>query len=172
MNRPHIGLRILLLCCFCFLLVAGPVREIGAQQSLSRNAHFETILKYYTCGHASRANYVVTDRDQWATVWGLAMSNVYPVPPAPEIDFDTQSVIAVFEGNEPSSDYSIAVKKLVRSKKGLSVVVEEVVPEDACKVLLVVTQPFHIVVTEKVPESIQVSFKLKQRVKICQDPLQ
>jgi hypothetical protein len=136
-------------------------------QELARKAHFETILKHYTCGHPERANYLITDKDQWEIVWGLAMSNVYPIPPAPEIDFSRQSVIAVFEGDEPSSDYSMTVKRLIRKGKKLRVVVEEVVPADACKVLMVVTQPVHIVVTERVPDPHRVEFKIKQHIREC-----
>ena len=168
MNSPRIGLRVLwsTISVAVFLLASEPCRS----QELQRHSGFTTIVKHYTCGHSARADYVITTQDQWEAVWSLAMSNVYPMPPAPDIDFSTQSVIAVFEGNEPSSDYSISIKKLIRTGKRLRVVVKETIPDSACKVLLVVTQPVHIIVTEKIPDPARVSFTLKQHITQCADP--
>lgn len=168
MNRPRIGLWLGVLCVPAILFPTLSCPSVFAQQ-LERRASFETLIKNYTCGHSGRATYIVTNPDQWATVWSMAMSNMYPEPPPPIIDFTSQSVIAVFEGDQPSSDYSIAVKKLIRSGKSLKVVIEEKTPSDECKVLLVITQPVHIVVTERIPDPDRVSFKLRQRVKNCVD---
>ena len=44
---------------------------------------------------------------------------------------------------------------------------KEVIPEDACKVLMVVTQPFHIVLTEKL-DGPSIQFKVKERIKECE----
>jgi hypothetical protein len=77
-------------------------------------------------------------------------------------------VIAVFEGDEPSSGYNISISKLVKSGKKLKVVVKEVVPADACKVLLVITQPVHIIVTNRVSDPDAVTFKMKLQLKECE----
>ena len=137
-------------------------------QQLQRKAEFETIAKNFSCGHAATANYVVTSREEWEKVWNAAYANTYPAPPAPEVDFTTRSIIAVFQGSQPSSGYDISVTKLVRSGKKLKVHVKEVVPDLPCKVLLVITQPFQIIETEKIDHPEKVKFKMKQQLKLCE----
>ncbi|HKP88090.1 MAG TPA: protease complex subunit PrcB family protein [Blastocatellia bacterium] len=148
-----------------FLLLL-PASARGQEQE--RKAEFETIAKSFACGHAGKTNYVVTTREEWEKVWSAAHANAYPIPPAPEVDFAGRSIIAVFQGDQPSSGYDISVTKLVRSGKKLKVHVREVSPDLPCKVLLVITQPFQIILTEKIDHPEKVKFKTKQELKLCE----
>jgi len=141
---------------------------VAQGQQLERKAEFETIAKSFACGHTARASYVVTSREEWEKVWNAAYANTYPVPPAPDVDFTTRSIIAVFQGSQPSSGYDISVTKLVRSGKKLKVHVKEVVPDLPCKVLLVITEPFQIIETEKIDHPEKVKFNIKQDLKLCE----
>ena len=137
-------------------------------QEPMRKAEFETVAKDFACGHAARTNYVATTREEWEQVWNALNAGSYPIPPAPEVDFSARSIIAVFQGNQPSSGYDIAITKLVKSGGRLKVHVREVVPDLPCKVLLVITQPFHIIQTEKIDRPEKVKFVMKQSLKLCE----
>jgi hypothetical protein len=156
--------------CFSIGLAAlfflTPARATG--QELERKAEFETIAKSFACGHTARMNYVVTTKEEWEKLWDAALSNTYPRPPAPDVDFTARSIIAVFQGNQPSSGYDISIAKLVKSAKRLKVHVKEVSPDLPCKVLLVITQPFQIIETEKIEDPAKVKFVVKQKVTRCE----
>jgi hypothetical protein len=141
----------------------------ASAQSLSRSVEFETIAKYLNCGHLEKKNYVITNKEDWEQLWDKVVSHSYPRPQAPDVDFSKHSIIAVFQGNEPSSGYSISVNRLVKSSKKLKVYVREVSPADACRVLLVLTQPFQIIQIDKIEDAEKVVFKIKREVTECQE---
>lgn len=146
-----------------FLLSTGAMG-----QEPERKAEFETIAKSFASGHSEKMSYVVTTRQEWEALWDAALANTYPRPPAPEIDFTEHSVIAVFQGNQPSSGYDISVTKVVMSGKKMKVHVKEVSPDLPCKVLLVITQPFQIIQTEKIADANKVRFKVKSKITRCE----
>ena len=137
-------------------------------QQANRHVEFETIAKYLTGGHAEKKNYVITNREDWERLWDKVGSNSHPRPPAPEVDFSKYDLIAVFQGDQPSSGYSISVTRLVRSGKRLKVYVREILPADECRVLLVITQPFEIIQTDKIENADRVVFKVRPEVTACQ----
>lgn len=154
---------------FSFSLAAALVLlSATAQGQQARKVEFETIAKSFACGHASKTNYVVTTKEEWESVWNAAYANTYPAPPAPDLDFNRHSIIAVFQGFQPSSGYDISVTKLAKSGKRLKIHVKEVVPDMPCKVLLVITQPFQIIQTQKINHPEKVKFVMKQDLKLCE----
>ncbi|MGA9771161.1 MAG: protease complex subunit PrcB family protein [Blastocatellia bacterium] len=155
---------------FCVSLVAlfFLLSTAARGQELERKADFETISKNFASGQAEKMSYVVTTRDEWERLWDATLSNAYPRPPAPEIDFTNHSIIAVFQGNQPSSGYDISISKVVKSGRKLKVYVKEVSPDLPCKVILVITQPFQIIQTEKIDDAGKVRFKVKSKITRCE----
>jgi hypothetical protein len=145
------------------LLLARP----ASAQELTRAVEFQTLAKNVMSGHAEKMNYVITSKEEWEALWDKISSIYLPRPAAPEVDFSGESVIAVFQGSQPSSGYSTTVTRLVKSGKKLKVLVREVLPADDCPVLLVITRPYEIIRTAKVRDADRVVFKVKQDVKVC-----
>lgn len=140
---------------------------VATGQEASRKVKFETVAKHFSSGHWERKNYVITSKEEWERVWNIAASNFFPPPPAPEIDFTARSIIAVFQGSQPSDGYSISINKLKRAGNVIKVIITEAMPEDTCKVLMVVTQPFHIIETKKIEDADEVEFKTKRDIRRC-----
>ena len=140
----------------------------ASAQETSRKVRFETVAKHFACGHWEKQNYVITSKDEWERVWRLAMSNTYPLPPAPEIDFSKRSIIAVFQGFQPSDGYAVSVTKIVRTDDGIKVTIRESLPADSCHVLMVVTEPYHIIELDRVEDASAVTFKIKKEIRSCQ----
>jgi hypothetical protein len=151
---------------FCAVLLLLLSAHAYAQDQEQR-VKFKTLAKYTSCGHTEKKNYVVTSYEQWDRLWGIVASNSYPRPSPPDVDFTRHTLIAVFQGFEPSSGYDITITKLTKSDDSVFVLVKEDMPEDACKEMLVTMQPFHIILIKKVDEK-NVYFKVKQRIKHCQ----
>lgn len=143
------------------LLVTG-----GFGQEDARRVKHHTLTKHFTCAHSLRGFYAITDREAWERLWASLMYE--GGPPAPEVDFSRHSVVAVFQGDQRSSGFDISVSKIIREGGRVTVHVKEVIPEDACKVLMVITQPFHIVLTKKLDDPSGVEFKVKRRIKECE----
>jgi len=167
---------------FSLLLIASTVGDVRGRPTEGNRASaqeaeepvsarvitFGTVLKHFTCGHSQAATYVINDNDAWQSLWKATMSNTFPIPPAPEVDFSQHSIVAVYQGNQPSSGYDVSIQRAVRSGKKVKIVVREVIPEDSCPVMLVITQPFHIILTDRVIDPEQTTFKIKTRVTHCE----
>lgn len=144
------------------LLSSAPARHAN------RPVAFETVAKYVMSGHAEKKNYVITNEEDWERLWDKVASNSYPRPAAPDVDFSKHDIIAVFQGNQPSSGYSTSVTGVVKSGRKLKVYVREVSPADECRVLLVITQPFELIRTEKIEDADRVRFKVEREITACQ----
>lgn len=150
-----------------FVITSLLLLSCASAQHANQPVGFETLAKYVMSGHTEKKNYVITSKEDWERLWDKVASNSYPRPAAPEVDFSKQSLIAVFQGSQPSSGYSISVERLVKSGKKLKVYVREVSPADECRVLLVLTQPFEIIRTDKIEDVDRVVFKVKQEITAC-----
>lgn len=91
---------------------------------------------------------VVRDQESWEALWRAHTSNLIPAPPAPAVDFASQTVLAVVMGEQPSGGYGVVVTK-ARARTAntpLTVLVRETRPSRDDIVTLALTSPFHFVV--------------------------
>jgi len=114
---------------------------------------FETLAKDDNFhGREEKGDYVIKDAQTLANLY----SEMYPPCPIPEekpkppqIDFDKQMVIAVFQGECSSGGYDIEIKSLTRNNKGLEVLVRETRPSGEMMLTMVMTYPAHVIKTER-----------------------
>jgi len=126
---------------------------------------FLGVLKLYNSGHAEERNYVINTETEWQSLWEKIFSNTSAKPPLPEIDFTRRTIVAVFQGIQPSSGYEISINEIVETENTLEVVVKAFAPGDRCVVTGAVTRPFDIVEIEKTEK--QVVFHVKHKVRNC-----
>lgn len=86
---------------------------------------FASVDKGNSSGIATRESIVVKDEAQWLALWKEHASAHFPVPPAPQIDFGSEMVIAVFAGEKHSKGYAIQVERIRKADGRLLVVVGE-----------------------------------------------
>jgi hypothetical protein len=67
-----------------------------------------------SCGAREAENVVVRDPAEWARVWGLAASEMAPLPKPPAVDFGRETVLAAFLGPRDG----IATISIGRVEKG------------------------------------------------------
>lgn len=119
----------------------------------TQSVPFETIAKDDNLhGREKRGDYVIRDAQTLTDLY----SEMYPACPNPEekpkppqIDFDKQMVIAVFQGECPRGGYGIEIKSLTRDDNGLEVLVGETRPRGEMVAITLMTYPAHIVKTER-----------------------
>lgn len=106
---------------------------------------FETISKGYYSGHVARKDYVIVEGTEWRKLWNVVYANTSEPPALPSVDFNTEMVIAVFQGGKGSSGYAIEVTSILEKPSSLEVAVKEYSPGKESIVLPALTAPFHII---------------------------
>lgn len=151
---------------------------------------FETIAKgLWTC-HMSLAYYVIQNQsalidlwnsstfpdqleldnprnlDEWMDEWADYWNQTRQFPPGPpEIDFSQSTVIAVFMGARPTGGYAIEIENINVLKQSVVVNVVKTYPSKECYVMMIGTEPFHLIITEKINQ--EITFDTAERTAEC-----
>lgn len=89
-----------------------------------------------------RVNYLIKSQPELKQLWNMLES----VGSLPKVDFETNTVIAVFAGEQPTLGYDIRITKIEDSATARKVFVTLSKPGGSCITGQVITSPFHIVV--------------------------
>ena len=92
---------------------------------------------------------VISTEDEWKKVWSQVSSPQLLKPALPEVNFETEIVIAVSMGERQTGGYGIEIKRIVRHVEEIIVEVEEQHPRPDSLVTMALTQPYHIVIIPK-----------------------
>ena len=145
-------------------LISVIIVSVASAQQGPQPASFDTIGKHSLSGQREKQSYTITTREEWQSLWNLVHTHVIPKPDLPEVDFSQRMVIAVFQGEQNSGGFGITITDLIKNGKKLTAKVTEVSPGSTCGVTTALTQPYHIVVTDKAR---RVKFKVKRETKEC-----
>lgn len=126
---------------------------------------FLGVLKLTDSGHTEAQNYVIKTAAEWQSLWDKIFSNTSEKQPLPQIDFTRRTIVAVFQGTQPSSNYEISIEEIVETENSLEVAVKAIKPGKRCVVTGKVTRPFDIIEIEKTEK--QVVFHVRQKVRNC-----
>jgi uncharacterized membrane protein len=85
---------------------------------------------------------VLRNADEWRALWA---EHTGPDLPAPEVDFHTRMVAAVFAGERPSPGYDVAISGVRQDGAEWVLLVDERRPAEGTLSAQVTTTPFHIV---------------------------
>jgi len=157
-NRVRVLERVLTLGIAIGLVGAAPAQEPGA-------VCFLTVGKSQQSGNPERKNYVINDTAAWEDLWDKVNAGLSPKPALPEIDFTRRTIIAIFQGSQPTSGYEVTITNIVNAEGHIQVVVKELMNPN-CGGLGVITRPFHIVEVDKL-DAAAIEFRVKQKVRKC-----
>jgi len=146
-----------MLICLAFL-IAPVLAE-------SNTICFLTVLNLRDGGQLNAQNYVIKDKGEWESLWARLFPELSERRPLPEIDFERRTLLAVFQGNKPTSGYEISIREVVESENAVEVSVKAFAPGKHCLVTGSDTSPFHIIEIQKTEK--EVVFKVKQRIRNC-----
>jgi len=110
------------------------------------------IIKQWSGGYSgvrTPGQEVVKDAEAWKTLWNRVNSNRRPAPKPPEVDFEMQTVVAVFMGTRNSGGYGIRVDKVIDGGEKTIVRVKKSSPPPGAMVTMAITQPYDIVAIPK-----------------------
>lgn len=101
-------------------------------------------------GIKEKKELVIQDETEWENLWRALNSIREPLPETPVVDFTTQSVIAVFQGEQRTGGYGIEITQIKQRNDTLYVNIHEKTPSEGGMVTMALTQPYHIVVVPKI----------------------
>lgn len=110
---------------------------------------------------------VLRDQEAYGSFWRQLHASESSVPDLPEVDFDTQIVVAVVLGQRPTGGYSVEVDEVLTTESGNPVQVQytESIPGDGCAVQQVLTSPYVLVTVETQGQN--VTFSGSEEVYSC-----
>ena len=98
---------------------------------------------------------LISNQSDWQRVWQIVGSDRR----MPEVNFDTRSVVIVYQGRKPSGGWSIAADRLRRVGTSLIVSAKEQKPKPGEITTDVLTSPFVVVSIPRLPGGIRVMFE-------------
>jgi hypothetical protein len=93
---------------------------------------------------STRINYLITSTDELEKLWKMISAS----EKIPTVDFTRYSVAAVFAGEKPTNDYTIAVSR-VEDTNVRTVIVTLAQPTASCKPKHSITAPYELIVLPK-----------------------
>jgi uncharacterized protein (DUF885 family) len=108
----------------------------------------------YSSYAGARSVQLITDRDEWLSVWRMIGAG----RPAPDISFDTQSVVVAFQGQKPTGGYSISIAEIRRDAGQLTVRASEHAPARGEMTAQAQTSPFIAVAIPRASDGATVKF--------------
>ena len=111
----------------------------------SQPSKIRPIAKGGFSGFQEPAQIVITNSTQWAELWRKHSAKQIPAKPAPEVNFDKESVLFVSLGQKRSGGYSVEITGLEQTAGKAKVLVKTQAPKPGGMQLQAITSPFHIV---------------------------
>lgn len=149
------------------ILVFSPQKETPAVKE--EIIKFETLSKGIYSGYADPAKMVINQEFVFSDLWQKTNSVYTKIPAEPQIDFEKETVIAVFMGIKNTGGYLIEIEKIVdepappgvrceaqtRCVGKVVIYMKETKPKPGEMVTEALTQPYNIVKTPKIIKPVE-----------------
>lgn len=123
---------------------------------------FITLAWSRDSGYQSAHCLVIDSPEQWINCWQLHTCHAEPPLPAPQVDFTRYSIIAVFAGEKPASEYSVEIMSVevtgTEEQPSIAITVQHHQPKPGDFVIEMRTYPNHIIKIPKVADRNKVTF--------------
>jgi len=115
----------------------------GVQQS------FQILVSGDSRSDYPRREQVITTPAGWAAFWNQVHAKIVPKPELLPVDFNKQVVIAITEGIEPTSGYSLEFTGVLAGAASANVTYQEITPAANCQLTKAPTSPYVLIATAK-----------------------
>lgn len=153
---------ILLISAFILSVVFSACSTQGNDE---KKLPMEIILDGTYSAIEEKREVLLNNNDDYQKLMTEVYKNLDQMPRIPVVDFNKNSVVAVFIGNRSNGGFMVSIDS-VSDGKNLTVNITETTPGSNCMVTDAITRPFSLV---KIPKTdSKPVFKTKQIVKDCQ----
>jgi hypothetical protein len=127
---------------YMFFWNSGTIPGLNTQAAVATNpVQFVPVVSGTQSSITRRANFLITSKDELGALWTMIDATGFP----PAVDFTKEYVVAVFEGQQPTNGYSIAVSQVGDSTDSRNVAVSITKPGSTCVLAQTVTAPYEII---------------------------
>ncbi len=133
-----------LICCLLFSSCKTTQSETNhsiEQQDVS----FEVILESATDGKKGHSLEVINTASQLAEVYNILSKTIEPKHQIPEIDFNSETVAALFLGEKNTGGYHIVPMEVINENDTTIIKYKEISPAPTDMVTMSLTQPFCLI---------------------------
>lgn len=132
--------------------------EPQAGLGISGEYPVSTLEKGDSSAITEKVTAVIRNDQDWQKLWSKHVAEMRPKPKAATIDFKQAVVIAVFNGEKPSSGFAVNVDSVGKRANKVIVKVKAKKPPRGSSAASVMTQPYHIVKTPLFQEEAEFEF--------------
>lgn len=148
------------------IFVSAIILAAFADDIFAKKVGFETVeWQDFYSGLDEKENIVIKDRESWNELWGRAHAGNDAGLVMPEIDFNSQMIVAVAMGEKQTGGYRTQITKITDKKDSVKIYVAETSPGEKCFTAEAVSRPYHIVKMEKSDKKVE--FNFRQTVNSC-----
>ena len=146
-------------------LLSAVISACSSQGNDEKKLPMEIILDGTYSAIEEKREVLLNNNDDYQKLMTEVYKNLDQMPRIPVVDFNKNSVIAVFIGNRSNGGFMVSIDSITEGKN-LTVNITETTPGSNCMVTDAITRPFSLV---KIPKTdSKPVFKTKQIVKDCQ----
>jgi hypothetical protein len=145
-NRRFISLPAL--CGIMLLYACHHGRTVSSPDpasALEPQAELVTLAKGNYSGIRESRDIAIRTLDEWEELWDKVHHNTRTLPPLPDVDFSSHTILASFLGTRPTGGFGIEIQELTGCGGHLTAIVSVTCPEPGDMVTTALTSPFHIV---------------------------
>jgi len=113
------------------------------------NVNFETIDFGFWCANSERGDYIIRTQQEWDD---LCQKTCRSSSEAPDIDFSSNVVLAVFMGEQPTDGFRIEITKIGENGAERRIYIRETIPGGL--LAAIISYPYHIVKLHRIPKPI------------------
>lgn len=137
---------------FLAALIAGAILMASLEKNGSALRQGEVPVSVIAQGSDSgtfmaRKNYRIKSVEELSMLWGAVHGT--DGPNLPSIDFDTEEVLAVFDGTRQTGGYSVEVASVFDVGGTRTVTIHHFIPGESCMASQAMTSPFTLVRLKK-----------------------
>ena len=125
--------------------------EKNKDEDMDKELTFTTFQKSNYCRIEERKFILIDYHEKWEEVWGELSLESLKIP---YVDFNKNSLIAVFMGNCSTGGYNIEIVKITEGKN-INVFYKQTYPSADDYVTMATTVPYHIVMVDKVIKEVK-----------------
>jgi hypothetical protein len=132
------------------LLLLTLVCILGCVAAENSPGKIRTISKGAFSGVQKELQILITNQTQWAELWTKHSAQVKPAKPAPDINFDKESVLFVCLGQKRSGGHSVEIVAVRPLPDRTEITVKTRAPKPGGMQLQALTAPFHIAAVPRI----------------------
>lgn len=132
---------------FSLFVGCGASKDLESKKSDSMKVTplYETLVESAMGGYSSPQIKVIKEQNTLLEIYGQVNKTRKPGFPIPTVNFEKETIVAVFLGQKNTGGFSVSVNEIVEKDGKLFINVKETKPDKGSMATMVFTQPFCII---------------------------